>query len=138
MSVLAIGIVGLFLFTLVQEVGQYGRTWIGWIETTQVTTTDFQPLVSPKEIFYPADFPAAFRLNNLPAGIKLNRIASLAVYRLDSNIVAYSIRGNVDKRDDTADTLKEAMEEPGFTMEFWMGNDKDNFGDFWIKWNVET
>jgi hypothetical protein len=135
---LALLIVVGFLFSLVQDVGRHGRTWLGWLDTTAVTTTDYQPLVSPHSIVYPDDFPSQFRLDHLPANITLNRLDSLAIYRLDDNVVGYSVRGNVIKQDGTADALKAALDVPDYQMDFWMGSDTDNAGDFWAKWNVTS
>jgi len=134
---LAVVIIGAFLLVLAQEVGQNGRSWLGWIDKTAVTTTDYQPLVNPKTIVYPKDFPAQFHLDRLPDSIALRRIDSVAIYRLDDKVVGYSIRGNVAKTDTSQDDLRAAVDVPGYKIDFWMGTDAGKAGDFWIKWNTE-
>ena len=127
-----------FLASLIQDVGRNGRTWLGWIDTTAVTTTDFQRLLSPDRIVYPADFPPQFRLDHLPEEIDLQHIDSLAVYRQDDNVIGYSVRGHVVKRDGTEEALKAAVDVPGYQLEFWLGADGDKAGDIWIKWDVQA
>ncbi|MDR0990890.1 MAG: hypothetical protein LBL92_05995 [Propionibacteriaceae bacterium] len=124
-----------FFSTLSTDVGREGRTWVGWLDTTEVTTTDYQPLVAPDQVIYPTDFPTQFQLAELPDTVTVDKIDTLAVYRLDGQITGYSLGGRVERQDDTSQVMQDAFSDQDYEMEFWLSEDKADDGQFWIKWN---
>ncbi|MDR1806539.1 MAG: hypothetical protein LBR33_01255 [Propionibacteriaceae bacterium] len=121
------------LVTLAQDAAVHGHTWTGVLGDQWVVITDYQPLGDARDIVYPADYPVDLQLVRLPVTVQLKAVESISVYRREDVIIAYSIRAVVEPVDGVEAVIRQAMENPAYSLDFsW----NEQPGEFSLRWNL--
>jgi hypothetical protein len=134
-AVVTVVVTAAFLGTLVFDTGSRGRPENLVLDDQTVARTAYQPLIDPRQIVYPQDYPIELQLLRLPAGVELERIDAIDIYRLDGQVVAYTAQGRVAPLADTAEVMRQALTVPGYELEFWLEQSSNRPGDFTARWS---